>query len=220
MSFFSNKKESEIGSVSGNPLNGLCEKVCIQVKKVFDACLSQMAMEDIRIRVCDLHPHNPAMPVTFISGRSIATKGTISNLSVDRLEDRPNFARVRCDVTVPLEIVFVDANGVEGKGKANLTIHKDIVLFVPEASIIPFSIESVVSAVVPEGVFDLRQEEELIFTCDVCTTVILKVVIEVELLVPSYGYAHIPPCQDFTQEVCSGFFEMPLFPGVLPRTRE
>lgn len=219
MSFFSNKRDSEIGNVSGNPLNGLCEKVCIQVKKVFDACLSQLALEDIKITVKDLVPAEPAMPVTFIRGRSIATKGTITNLSVDRLEDRPHFARVRCDVSIPIEITYVDANGVEGKGKASLTVHKDIVLFVPEASIMPFCIEAVVSAVVPEGTFDLERENELIFTCDVCETVIIKVVIEVELLVPSYGYAHIPPCQEFTQEVCEGFFDMPLFPNVVPRDR-
>jgi hypothetical protein len=216
MSFFSNNRSAEIGNVSGNPLNGLCEKVCIQVKKVFDACLSQMTMEAIKITVNQLNPQ-PVTPVTFISGRSVTTKGIISNLFVDRLEDRPNFARVRCDITVPVQVTYVDANGVEGTGSAQLGVHKDIILFVPEASIIPFSIESVVSAVIPEGIFDLQAGETLSFTCDVCLTVILKVVIEVELLVPSYGYAHIPPCQDFTQEVCTGFFDMPLFPSVTPR---
>ena len=39
-----------------------------------------------------------------------------------------------------------------------------------------------------------------------------KIVMTVELLVPSYGYAQMPSCQEYTQEVCSGFFELPLFP--------
>ena len=39
-----------------------------------------------------------------------------------------------------------------------------------------------------------------------------KIVMEVELLIPSYGYASIPPCQEYTQEVCAGFFELPMYP--------
>ena len=62
----------------------------------------------------------------------------------------------------------------------------------------------------PEGVFDATNES---FTVSCCVTVIIKILMEVELLVPSYGYATIPPCQEYTQEVCSGFFELPLFPG-------
>lgn len=41
---------------------------------------------------------------------------------------------------------------------------------------------------------------------------ILKIVMEVELLVPSYGYCAIPPCQNYSQEVCAGFFELPIYP--------
>ena len=38
MSFFSNFSADRCPcQISGNPLNGLCEKVCVQVKKVFDA---------------------------------------------------------------------------------------------------------------------------------------------------------------------------------------
>ena len=45
-----------------------------------------------------------------------------------------------------------------------------------------------------------------------CLTVILKVSMQVELLVPSYGYCAIPPAQEYSQEVCTGFFELPLYP--------
>ena len=71
-------------------------------------------------------------------------------------------------------------------------------------------LEGVVSIVAPEGTFDTENQT---FTVSCCVTVILKMVMEVELLVPSYGYANIPPCQEYTQEVCSGFFEVPLFPN-------
>ena len=39
-----------------------------------------------------------------------------------------------------------------------------------------------------------------------------RVVAEVELLVPSYGFCRIPPCEEFASEVCDGFFSLPIFP--------
>ena len=45
MSFFSNFQSDKCpGAISGNPLNGLCEKVCIQAQKIFDACIKQIPL--------------------------------------------------------------------------------------------------------------------------------------------------------------------------------
>ena len=48
MSFYSYKNcnsEACPGNVSGNILTGLNKKVCIQVKNVYDSCLSQQQLE-------------------------------------------------------------------------------------------------------------------------------------------------------------------------------
>ena len=66
------------------------------------------------------------------------------------------------------------------------------------------------SAIVADGTID-----EDVITLEGCVLLIIKVVADTELLVPSYGYCQIPPCQEFSQNVCEGFFEMPLFPSVL-----
>ena len=55
-------------------------------------------------------------------------------------------------------------------------------------------------------------EGENTFTVNACITIILKIAIDVEILLPSYGYCAIPPAQDYSQEVCAGFFELPLYP--------
>lgn len=154
-------------------------------------------------------PANPVYPLTFVSARSTTTRGVIRNLQIDRLVDRPTMARVQVAVDIPVEVVYTDANGVEGKGTGSVTINQDVILFVPEPSIIPYTVEAVVSLVSPEGVYAGTNE----FSITACVTVILKMVMEVELLIPSYGYATIPPCNEYSQEVCSGFFELPLFPG-------
>ena len=90
-------------------------------------------------------------------------------------------------------------------------------MYLPEPSIIPYRIEASVSAVSPEGQYSQTQEIDgvtyYIFVINCCVTAILKVTMDVELIVPSYGYAVIPPCQEYTEEVCSGYFELPLYPG-------
>lgn len=211
MSFFSNYQSDRCPcQLTGNPLNGLCEKVCIQTKKVFDACIKQTQEDGIVLNLTDFNPANPTYPLTFLSAKSTTTKATVTNVQIDRLTDRPNFARVQVTLTVPMEVIYTDANGVEGKALSNTTLTGDVILFVPEPSIIPYYVESVVSIVSPEGVFNIT---DATFTVSCCVTVILKMVMDVELLVPSYGYATIPPCQEYSNEVCSGFFELPLFPN-------
>ncbi len=211
MSFFSNFQSDRCPcQLTGNPLNGLCEKVCIQTKKVFDACIKQTQEDGVVLNIYNPTPSNPTYPLTFVSAKSTTTKATVSAVQIDRLTDRPNFARVQVTLTVPLEIIYTDADGVEGVAQSSTTLTGDVILFVPEPSIIPYFIEAVASIVSPDGTFNAENNT---FTVSCCVTVILKMVMEVELLVPSYGYAAIPPCQEYTQEVCSGFFELPLFPG-------
>ena len=217
MSFFTNFNSDRCpGNINGNPLNGLNEKICIQAKRVFDACIMQNQQDDVSITLYDFFPENPTYPLTFTSARSTTTTGVISNLSVDRLQDRPSCARVQATVSIPIEVLYTDAAGVEGIAKSSITVNEDVILFIPQPSVMPYSVEAVVSFVAPEGDY----VNENIMSISGCLMVILKVVMEVELLVPSYGYCQIPPCQEYTHEICTGFFELPLYPqGSMPRTQ-
>ncbi len=210
MSFFSNFQSDKCpGSISGNPLNGMCEKVCIQARKIFDACIKQIQIENYTLTLTDQLPANPTYPLTFISARSTSSAGVITNLNVDRQADKPGCARVQATVNIPVEVVYTDANGVEGVAQANISVAQDVLLFVPAPSIMPYKITSEVSAVCSEGTFNADGNT---FSVNACVTVILKVAIDVEILVPSYGYCAIPPAQEYSHEVCTGFFELPLYP--------
>ncbi len=209
MSFFSNCPPDKCpGRIGGNPLNGLCDKVCIQAKKVFDSCMKQAQEENVTVTLQNQTPINPALPLTFVSARSIGTEAQVTSLQVDSLPERDNLSRVQVTYSIPVEVIYTDANGVEGKGTATISLSQDVILCVPQPSIIPYSVEAVVSVVSPEGTYVSGST----FTVTFCTTTILKVVMPVELLIPTYGYAMIPPCQEYTEEVCSGFFELPLYP--------
>lgn len=209
MSFFSNFQSDKCpGTISGNPLTGMCEKVCIQAQKIFDACIKQIQIENYNLTLTDSVPANPTYPLTFISARSLTSTGLITNLNIERMSDKPNCARVQATVSIPVEVLYTDANGVEGSAQSTITVTEDVILFVPAPSIMPYRCTAEVSAVCAEGTFNSNGT----FTVDACTTIILKIVIDVQLLVPSYGYCAIPPAQDYSQEVCAGFFELPLYP--------
>ncbi len=213
MSFVNNNNERLPGPIHGNALNGLCEKVCLQVKKVFDACMRQTTEENVTVTLTDLSPANPVYPLTFVSGRSTVSRGVISNLIIDPIDDRPCLSRLRANIGLPIEVAYTDSEGNPGRGNATITIPVDIVIGTPEPAIIPYSVEAVVGAVLPEGTY----AGESTFNVTACVTIVIKTETDVELLVPTYGYCYIPPCQEFSQDVCAGFFELPLFPGSTPQ---
>ncbi len=215
MSFFSYKNTDDIcpGRIHGDATRGLVERVCIQVKKVYDACLQQEQLDDVRVKLDDIRPRGVEFvkPLTFVSCRSISTEGKIRNLKIDRLPNRPNFARVRADVDIRIEVIFTDATGRQGTGTTVITIPKDVIMFVPDESIIPFTAETIVSAICVTGdhIDDFR------FDITICVTIILKIVAEVDLLIPAFGFCRIPPCEEFAENVCEEFFGLPIFPPQL-----
>ena len=150
----------------------------------------------------------PVPPITFESCRSNTTQGVIRNLTVERLCDRPCYARVRAAVDVPIDILFVDSRCVEYIGKGVITVDKDVLLSIPDESIVPYELESMVSAICVAGQYLGNNR----FSLTVCVTVVLKVLAQVEILVPSYGFCSIPPCEEFAENVCDEFFSLPLFP--------
>jgi hypothetical protein len=165
-------------------------------------------MEEVRrLTLTDVTPENPVAPLTFVSARSLTSEATVTDVTIDRQADK-SCARVQATISIPVAVLFTDANGVEGSGTATVTMTEDVLLFVPAPSIIPFTLRALVSVVAPDATYNA----EGTFSANLCVTIILKIAMPVELLVPSYGYCAIPPLQEYSQEVCAGFFELPLYP--------
>jgi hypothetical protein len=262
MSFFSYKNANTDqcpGSIVGSAVQGLTERICVQVKNVYDACLQQEQLDDVEITVSDIVPLLPApstgcqtngrpcncnvcgcqatctcgisgvitypealenarnspepLPApcgqwTFVSCRSATTCGRIHDLTIDRLCDRPQFARVKAEVDIPIDVIFVDARCQEWIGRGKLTVLKDVLLAIPEESIVPFTVESMVSAICVTGDYIGNCKFEI----TICVTVALKILAEVDLMIPAYGFCEIPPCEEFAENVCDEFFSLPMFP--------
>ena len=230
MSFYSYKNgqthQCPCSVNSSEVLSGLNEKVCIQVQRVYDSCLWQDQLDAQRVTLlsyglvpgCSGDAQNgdntcaqPAMPITFESCRSTTTEGTIRNLSVERLCDRPCFARVRGSIDIPIDILFSDSACREYIGRGMVTVDRDVLLSIPDESIVPYAIDAMVSAVCVSGTYIGNN----VFELTICVTVVLKVLAKVEMLVPSYGFCEVPPCEEFADSVCDEFFSLPLFPQAI-----
>lgn len=210
MSFCNNNSTQDRcpGNINGNPMNGLCEKVCIQTTKIFDACMMQTSI-DSTVTLTNLTPANPTQPLTFVSGSSTSNVGTITALTVTPIADRPGLSRVTTTISIPIQIAYTDANGVAGTGTGSISVSQDVIMCVPSGSVISPVIAATVNMAAPRGSY----VGENTFSITSCVTIILKVQADVNLLIPSYGYCRIPQCTEFSQDVCQGVFDLPLFPS-------
>ncbi|MEG1923867.1 MAG: hypothetical protein RR307_05370, partial [Clostridia bacterium] len=158
---------------------------------------------------------NPMLPLTYIGAKSSSAYATVNNLVVKPLECG-ELARYTGTIVIPLLVYYKDANNVNGVGTSTLSLPFDIVLCLPQSSIMPYFIDAVVSASSSIGNYIgtsvVNGNLVYNFIIDICILLILKVVMEVELIVAAYGYAAIPECTDFGEKVCDGFFSLPLYP--------
>ena len=166
----------------------------------------EQAVENAENSPCPLP--QPCGTWTFESCRSSTIKGKITNLCIERLCDRPQFARVKCTVDVPIDVLFVDQRCQEWLGQAVVKVDRDVLLCIPDDSIIPFTLESLVSAICVSGSYI----GNCTFEITICVTIVLKVLAEVDIMVPTYGFCEIPPAEEFAESVCDEFFSLPLFP--------
>lgn len=220
MSFYSGARPGIFpgSAVNGNILNGLCERVCIQVKKVFDSCINQCQYDNLTLVATNYNPPAPVFPLTFISASSTNVPPIVQNVVITRFDDRPNFARVQAEVVIPLRINYTDANGVPGTADSSVVVIEDVVLYVPQPALVPFVVDAFASFIATIGTY----VEGNNFQVTACVSVIIKIVADVDILVPSYGYCPMPPCTPYTgDEVCPGVFELPIFPTAVspPETR-
>ena len=84
MSFFCNFQSDKCpGVINGNPLNGLCEKACIQTRKVFDACMKQMQLDNATVKARNSAKKTTSKSSTTKKTTSKTTKKTTTKAKTD-----------------------------------------------------------------------------------------------------------------------------------------
>lgn len=184
--------------------NNVCEKTCIEVDKVFDVCMQQRSIP-ATLTVTFSAPPDGYTITSLIN----SAQGVISGLIITPIEGS-QCSRVRYTLTVPIIILATNSAGAQITGTATMTITQDIMLRVPGDAVIAPEIKAIVSI---EGALSQITSPTTVVT-EACVTIITKVVADVILVIPSYGYPKLRSCQEFTEDVCPGVFaRTTLFPS-------
>ena len=181
------------------------ESVCVMAKKVFAQCQQRICFPMVNI----------AMP--YESGRVSLEKMVFENgsivtgtLEVNALPDRPNFSRVQFALTVPFRAVLRLPNGETVTVSGVLPeILKDIVMYRPQTRD-EFVFETVVET--RSEVLSTPNITANTLHIAVGVFVVIKVVGEVQLFIPAYGYCPEPPeCEEYEEpedeDICQVFLD-------------
>lgn len=179
---------------------GSPERVCIQAQRVFDACISQFSQENQSVPVSF-----PSPVTTFVSARS-GTNSILSGVTITP-QAGSGLSRIQYTVTIPIEVYALDANGNTVVGTASVSYNQDILLRVPETALVPAEVQASAKIVGVNGTLSNN-----VLTIGLCVTIITRIVADVELLIPSYGYPALPNCQEYTEDICSAVFNLPIYP--------
>lgn len=204
MSYFSNPKNPGPGPIEGSALDGMRTRVAVSVKRILDCSSKQISLDNAKLH---FHTTAPA-PYTFVSAATTQVYATVSDLKITRLEERPHFARVQCNVTIPIVLKILSSDDVEHNLDTCITIPQDVVMYIPQASVFPFEVVAMVSCQCTNG-----RIEGHTCCCTACIALILKVIAETDLLIPTYGYCPCPKGVDYEAEMCNKFFDLPLYPS-------
>lgn len=191
------------GRICGNPLCGLNERVCINVRKIFDGCITRY--RDRAFELTFIGEPTGTAPFTFVDARSNG-ESQISNLIITPVDENRN--RIQMDVTTPITVTYTDSTGATYSVASSVTIPRDIILTLPEDSLSPYSIEVTVGFASTIGEISGNTA-----SVRACVVQITRVIVNVDILVPSYGYCEYPPCDEYSNEICQGLFDLPIFPN-------
>ena len=210
MSFYiNNTNQNRPGPINGNGVNGICEKILIETTKVFDACRCTTTEPGLLLPVTGFSPANPTLPLTYVSAETtVGVDPTVSDLVIDRLDTCPNYANVSFSVEIPITVTYRDANGVLGTATTTVTVTKSVVLFVPQPALSPVNVN--VNALFSSRIGTFVSPDT--FSVTGCIQIIVKVTSQVDVLVPSYGYPCLPPCQAMPTQTCPGLQDLPIYP--------
>ena len=154
MSFYTESRPGIFPGQTNNVTNGLCERISIQATKVFDACMNQTQLENYQLTLSNFKPENPTAPLTFVSGNSLGGTTTVTNLTITRFDDRPNFARVQATINVPVTVTYTDANNQLGTATGTVSVNQDVILYVPQPSLTPINVIAFGSVVIQSGAYN------------------------------------------------------------------
>lgn len=192
------------GRIVGNPSDGLCERICIEVRRVFDGCRESADNNTYTFVLSDISAA-AIPPFTFVSAYN-GGDARFDNVTETALAG--GLTRAEGDIVIPVTVSFTDANSDPYTARSELKLHRTFVLNTPDSAVVPYRY-SVLAALRSEiGSFTSNDTASI----TLCYTFVIKVVADVDVMVPSYGYAVYPDCGACDGDICRQLLGVPLFP--------
>lgn len=179
------------GKINGNPLEGLCDRVVLEVRRVFDGC--HTLKNDITLTL--VLPVAVGNPTEVLS--VVASGARFVNYTVVQEGDK---YRVTGDFITDYTVTYLNGGTVESQ-VATTSERKSVLLRLPNTAIVPYSIDGVAVLQTLSATFINNNTVSVIG----CVFQLVKVTANVDILVPTYGYAKYPPCEGYP--VCQGRYE-------------
>ncbi len=190
-----------VGRISGNALNGLCDRMCISVECVIDGCQSRRLSQTATVELTDITT-GAEPPFTFVraeddGGSSFQVQSSCVNGN--------NCRNVTGTLNVPITVVFTDARGVCCQGRGNIILTRQLALKVPSNPGAPYAFIGDGAVICFNGTF----LSDSVVSLTYCIVETYKTVINADILVPTYGFAVYPECRDCSG--CDALMNSPLF---------
>ncbi len=174
--------------------------ICILAKRVFDACLQQISRENEELTVVFPEP-----AVTFVDLR-VAGPGVISDLIITPT-GTAGCSRVRFTLIVPLEVIALNAGGQEITGTTSIRFEMDLFMRTPHESLVPTEVTCTANIRAFLGKISGN-----VLTCTICASIICRITADVDIVINACGPVCLPSCREFNDNVCSAFFDRPVYP--------
>lgn len=205
------------GPCTPTPCPPITEIVCVDVNKVFDSCSNAECTEFcVPLTSTTITPAVPAPvpPFTFVS--CTAGPATVGPITIVAVPGQPLLQRVIAQICGPASVTFTDSLGntfTATIAAANLCFNKDVLLFMPNPSMMFGKIEVVTFACLGARFATINNIP------NVCVTIGLRAIVksegQVQLMVGAFGYCPVPPTCRELGTICEGFIAAP-FPSVFP----
>ncbi len=180
-----------VGRISGNALNGLCDRMCISVECVIDGCRSRRLSQTATVELTDI-TQGAVPPFTFVRAEDTGDSAFVVHSSCPNGE---NCRNVTGALNIPIAVVFTDARGVCCSGRGVISLTRQLALKVPSNPNTPYVFTGNGTVICVSGAFLSDNVAALTY----CIVETYKTVISADILVPTYGFAVYPECRD-----CSG----------------
>ena len=190
-----------VGKIIGNPLCGLNERICAELKIITDGCKSIYDNEPTSVFLSPL-PVSYTPPLTFVS---LSGNGAVNITSLNVASTNTSLNKISYTCVFSVTVNLTDASGNSFTANGEITFYKDVLLSLPQDET-PYSIEVGCRARSSIGRFVSQNT----LSVSLCAVLVTRITQKRTVVLPIYGDCVYPECGEFLQE-CGGENRNPSF---------